>query len=145
MAEEINTFKLDIVSAEMSLFSGVVKSMQVTGIEGQLGIRHGHAPLLTVIKPGRVNYVLENDSEDVLYVSGGILEVQPDRVTVLADTAIRGEDIDTQKAEEAIRQAKERIANNSGDVDYASAIVDLSKALAQLKVAQITKGQSNRR
>lgn len=145
MAEEINTFKLDIVSAEMSLFSGVVKSMQVTGIEGQLGIRHGHAPLLTVIKPGRVNYVLENDSEDVLYVSGGILEVQPDRVTVLADTAIRGEDIDTKKAEEAIRQAKERIANNSGDVDYASAIVDLSKALAQLKVAQITKGQSNRR
>lgn len=145
MAEEINTFKLDVVSAEMSLFSGVVKSMQVTGIEGQLGIRHGHAPLLTIIKPGRVNYVLENDSEDVLYVSGGILEVQPDRVTVLADTAIRGEDIDTQKAEEAIRQAKERIANNSGDVDYAAAIVDLSKALAQLKVAQITKGQSNRR
>ena len=124
MADEMKPFKLDIVSAEKSLFSGYVKTMQITGCEGQLGIRHGHAPLLTMIKPGRVNFVGEDGKEDVIYLSGGMLEVQPEKVTVLADTAIRADDIDATKAQEAVRAAQLKIANNSGAVDYASAIID---------------------
>ena len=142
MADEMKPFKLDIVSAEKSLFSGYVKTIQITGCEGQLGIRHGHAPLLTMIKPGRVNFVGEDGKEDVIYLSGGMLEVQPEKVTVLADTAIRADDIDETKAQEAVRAAQLKIANNSGDVDYASAIIELSKAMAKLKVLELTRGKN---
>ena len=113
--------------------------MQISGCEGQLGIRHGHAPLLTLIKPGRVSFVLQDDSESMIYISGGILEVQPETVTVLADTAIRADDIDETKVAEAVRQAQEKISNNSGDVDYGAAIIELAKATAQLRVVELTR------
>ncbi len=142
MADEMQPFKLDIVSAEEKIFSGMVRTMQITGCEGQLGIRHGHAPLLTMIKPGRVSYTNEEGKENVIYISSGMLEVQPDRVTVLADTAIRADDIDETKAQEAIRDAQLKIANNSGDVDYAAALIELSKAMAKMKVLEITKGKN---
>ena len=139
MAEELQTFHLDIVSAEEQLFKGRVKTMQISGCEGQLGIRHGHAPLLTLIKPGRVSFVLQDDSESMIYISGGILEVQPETVTVLADTAIRADDIDETKVAEAVRQAQEKISNNSGDVDYGAPIIELAKATAQLRVVELTR------
>ncbi len=133
------TFHLDVVSAEEMLFSGRVESVQVTGAEGELGIRHGHAPLLTAIKPGLVRLVKLHGKEEVMYISGGMLEVQPETVTVLADTAIRAEDIDEAKAQAAKRAAEEKMSGKSGDVDYAEAITELAKALAQLRVVELTR------
>ena len=121
MAEMIS-FHLDVVSAEGKLFSGRVQSAQVSGSEGELGLRHGHAPLLTAIKPGLVRLIKQNGSEEVLYISGGMLEVQPEAVTVLADTAIRADDLDEAKAQEAKRRAEERIHSSHGDIDYAQAV-----------------------
>ena len=120
-----------MVSAEGKLFSGRVQSAQVSGSEGELGPRHGHAPLLTAIKPGLVRLVKQNGTEEVLYISGGMLEVQPEAVTVLADTAIRADDLDEAKAQEAKRAAEERIHSSHGDIDYAQAATELAKAMAQ--------------
>ena len=141
MAEELMQFKLDIVSAEKTFFSGDVRTMQITGVEGQLGIRHGHTPLLTMIKPGRVSFTTSDGRDEVIYLSGGFLEVQPTRVTVLADTAIRANNIDIAKAEAAVKAARERIESKADDVDYASAIIELSKAMAQLRVVEITRNR----
>ena len=138
MAEMIS-FHLDVVSAEGKLFSGRVQSAQVTGSEGELGLRHGHAPLLTAIKPGLVRLIKQNGSEEVLYISGGMLEVQPEAVTVLADTAIRADDLDEAKAQEAKRRAEEGISSSHGDIDYAQASAELAKAMAQLRVIDIVK------
>ncbi|KAL8188406.1 UNVERIFIED_CONTAM: hypothetical protein K2H54_000038 [Gekko kuhli] len=131
------SFHLDVVSAEGKLFSGRVQSAQVSGSEGELGLRHGHAPLLTAIKPGLVRLVKQNGTEEVLYISGGMLEVQPEAVTVLADTAIRADDLDEAKAQEAKRAAEERIHSSHGDIDYAQAATELAKAMAQLRVIDI--------
>ncbi|MGL4716915.1 MAG: F0F1 ATP synthase subunit epsilon [Aeromonas sp.] len=133
------SFHLDVVSAEGSLFSGRVQAVQVSGSEGELGLRHGHAPLLTAIKPGLVRLVKLNGTEDVLYISGGMLEVQQESVTVLADTAIRANDLDEVKAKEAKRAAEERIHSSHGDIDYAQAATELAKAMAQLRVIDIVK------
>ncbi len=95
-------FHLDVVSGVDTLYSGLVRAMQITGSEGELGIRHGHAPLITTIKAGMVSLVTAEGKEDQIYLAGGILEVQPDLVTVLADTALRADDIDEAKAQEAI-------------------------------------------
>ena len=133
------TFHLDVVSAEGMLFSGRVESVQVSGAEGELGIRHGHAPLLTSIKPGLVRLVKLHGAEEVMYISGGMLEVQPESVTVLADTAIRADDLDEAKAQEAKRAAEERIHSSHGDIDYAQAATELAKAMAQLRVIDIVK------
>ncbi|RLR17875.1 F0F1 ATP synthase subunit epsilon [Sodalis-like symbiont of Bactericera trigonica] len=133
------TYHLDLVSAEKQMFSGLVKKIQVTGSEGELGIFPGHAPLLTAIKPGMVRIVKEHGNEEYIYLSGGVLEVQPSTVTVLADTAIRGEDLDEARAMESKRQAEEHINNSHGDIDYAQASAELSKALAKLQVIELTK------
>ena len=95
------TVHLDVVSAEKAIFSGRVEAIQVTGSEGELGIHPGHAPLISAIKPGMVRLVKQHGEEEVIYVAGGVLEVQPGNVTVLADTAVRAEDLDEQAAEEA--------------------------------------------
>lgn len=92
------TYHLDVVSAEQQMFSGLVEKIQVTGSEGELGIYPGHAPLLTAIKPGMIRIVKQHGHEEFIYLSGGILEVQPGSVTVLADTAIRGQDLDEARA-----------------------------------------------
>ncbi|WP_297486015.1 F0F1 ATP synthase subunit epsilon [uncultured Photobacterium sp.] len=133
------TFHLDVVSAEKRLFSGRAESIQVTGSEGELGIHAGHTPLLSAITPGMVRIIKQGGADEVIYLSGGMLEVQPGIVTVLADTAIRGIDLDTAKAEEAKRQAEERIHNQHGDIDFAQAASDLAKAIAQLRVIELTK------
>ncbi|CAG21859.1 F0F1 ATP synthase subunit epsilon [Photobacterium profundum] len=133
------TFHLDVVSAEKKLFSGRAESVQVSGSEGELGIHAGHTPLLTAITPGMVRIIKQHGEEEIIYLSGGMLEVQPSTVTVLTDTAIRGEDLDAAKAAEAKRQAEEQIRNQHGDIDFAQAASDLAKAIAQLRVIELTK------
>jgi F-type H+-transporting ATPase subunit epsilon len=129
------TVQLDVVSAETSIFSGLVEAIQVTGSEGELGIHPGHAPLLTTLLPGMVRLVRNGDEENI-YINGGVLEIQPGNVTVLADTAIRAEDLDEQAALDAKKRAEEHIANPSADFDYAEAAVELAEAIAQLRLIQ---------
>ena len=132
-------FHLDIVSAEERLFSGIVQAVTVSGSEGELGIRYGHAPLLTSIRPGLVQYVTESGQQEVLYISGGMLEVQNSSVKVLADIAIRAEDLDQAKAEEAKKAAEAKLQSSSKDVNYAEASADLARAVAKLRVLQLLK------
>lgn len=130
------TVHLDVVSAEQKLFSGRVETIQVSGSEGELGIHPGHAPLLTPIKPGMVRLVKQGGEEEMIYVAGGVLEVQPGNVTVLADTAVRAEDLDEQAALEAKRKAEEHITQGGADFDYAEAAQQLAEAIAQLRLIQ---------
>ena len=135
------TVHLDVVSAQEKMFSGLVESVRVTGAEGELGILPGHVPLLTAIKPGMVRIVKQHGEVETIYLSGGILEVQPNSITVMADTAIRAEQIDVEAAREARRAAQERLANAGVDFDYDAAQIELEKALAQLRVVEtIRKG-----
>jgi len=136
---KLMTTHLDVVSAETSLFSGRVSHLSVSGQEGDLGIMPGHTPLLTPIKPGMVQLVKQDGGEEVIYISGGFLEVQPGGVTVLADTAIRGEDLDLAKAEEAKRAAEEKISNPNKDVDFAHVTAQLAQAVAQLRAIKLTR------
>lgn len=128
------TVHLDVVSAEESIFSGLVESIQVSGSEGELGLMPGHAPLITAIKPGQIRLVKQFGDEELIYLSGGMLEVQPNGITVLADVAVRGEDLDEEAAKEAKARAEEHINNQGADFDYAEAAKELAKAVAQLKV-----------
>ena len=133
------TVNLDVVSAEESLFSGSIKSLQITGSEGELGIMPGHAPLLTSLKPGMARIVKHNDEEEIIYLSGGMLEVQPNHVTVLADVALRADDIDEQAAIEAKERAEQHINSHGSDVDFAEVASELARAIAQLRAIQVAK------
>ena len=136
------SFHLDVISGVGSLYSGSVKSVRVTGSEGEMGIRYGHTPLLTTIKTGMVSLIDSQDKEDQIYLAGGVLEVQPDSVTILADTALRADDIDEANAQEAIKVAKESIANHgTGDADYAHALSRLAGAMARLKVVETARNR----
>ncbi len=127
------TVHVDVVSAESAIFSGLVEVVIVPGEAGELGIYPRHAPLLTRIKPGSVRLKLPNEDEETLiYVSGGMIEVQPNVVTILADTAIRGADLDEARALAAKHAAEEAMRNRSSDIDYAAAQAELSEAIAQL-------------
>jgi len=139
------TVHVDVVSAEASIFSGLAEVVIVPGDMGELGIYPRHAPLLTRIKPGSVRLKLPNQEEDTLiYVSGGMLEVQPDVVTILADTAIRGVDLDEARAIEAKREAEEAMKNRSSDIDYAAAQAELAEAVAQLHaISRMRKGSAH--
>lgn len=131
------TVHVDVVSAEESIFSGLVEMVVVPGEMGELGIYPRHAPLLTRIKQGSVRLKVPDQTEFVLiYVSGGMLEVQPSVVTILADTAIRGADLDEARALEAKRAAEEAMKNRASDIDYAAAQAELSEAIAQLQAIQ---------
>lgn len=130
------TVHLDVVSAEDKIFSGRVETIQVTGSEGELGIYPGHAPLITALNPGMVRLVKQHGEEEMIYIAGGMLEVQPGNVTVLADTAIRAEDLDEKAAEDAKRSAEQHIANAGADFDYAEAASQLAEAIAQLRLIQ---------
>src|SRR6184192_220313 len=126
------TLQVDIVSAEQQIFSGPADIVIAPGEAGELGILPEHAPLLTRIKPGTVRIQKAGSAEEVIYVSGGMMEVQPDRVTVLADTSVRAADLDEARAVEAERQAKEALANRSGALEIAQAQAELAQAVAQL-------------
>ncbi len=129
------TIQCEIVSAEESIFSGAIDMVIATGSMGDLGVSHGHSALLTGLNPGPVR-VMTGDEEDIFYISGGFLEVQPEQVTILADTAIRADDLDEAKALEAQKQAEQAVANQTSEVDYASAVADLAAAVAQLRTIQ---------
>ena len=137
------TVILNVVSAEESLFSGSIKSLQISGSEGELGIMPGHAPLLTSLKPGMARIINEHDEEEVIYLSGGTLEVQPNHVTVLADVALRADDLDEQAALAAKERAEDHINKHGSDVDFAEAASELARAVAQLRVIQATKKKIN--
>jgi len=127
------TIQVDVVSAEEAIFSGLAELVIVPGEAGELGIYPRHTPLLTRIKPGSVRLKLPDHTEETLiYVSGGMLEVQPNIVTILADTAIRGGDLDEARALEAKRAAEESMKNRTADIDYAAAQGELAEAIAQL-------------
>lgn len=127
------TVHVDVVSAEEQIFSGLVEFVALPGEAGELGILPGHMPLMTRIKPGAVRLKLPQQSEEqLIFVAGGILEVQPGLVTVLADTAIRGSDLDEAKALEAKRLAEESLQNQSSKIDYAKAQAELAEAIAQI-------------
>ncbi|MDP8098541.1 F0F1 ATP synthase subunit epsilon [Pasteurella atlantica] len=130
-------FELTVVSAESKIFSGKITSVRVSGIDGELGVYAGHTPLLTAIQPGMVKYTLADGSEDAIYVSGGFLEVQPNIVTVLADIAIRGEELDRQRILEAKRQAEENLTKTN-NADLAA---KLTREIAKLRVYEITHSQ----
>ena len=130
---------LNVVSAEEELFSGAIESLQITGSEGELGIMPGHAPLLTSLKPGMARIVKKGGDEEVIYISGGMLEVQPNNVTVLADVATRVDDLDEQAAIEAKQRAEEHMNAYGDDVDYAEVASELARAVAQLRVIQAAK------
>ncbi len=131
------TIHVDVVSAEKSLFSGIAEVVVVPGEMGELGIYPRHAPLLTRIKPGSVRLKIPHQSEEeLIYVSGGMLEVQPSVVTILADTAIRGADLDEARALEVKRAAEEAMKNRTADIDYAQAQAELAEAVAQLHAIQ---------
>jgi len=137
------TLHVDIVSAEQQIFSGEASLVIAPGEGGELGIMPEHMPLLTRIKPGTVRIQpAAGGEEEVIYVSGGMMEVQPDRVTVLADTSVRAHDLDEAKAMEAERLAKEALANRSGAMEVAKAQAELAEAAAQL--AAIRKLRSRR-
>ncbi len=128
-----NTIHVDVVSAEEQIFSGQAEFVVLPGEAGELGIYPKHTPLITRIKPGAVRIkVAGKTDEEFVFVAGGILEVQPNTVTVLADTAIRGRDLDEAKANEVKKMAEEAMANRETDIDFAVAQTVLAIALAQL-------------
>jgi F-type H+-transporting ATPase subunit epsilon len=134
------TMHVDVVSAEQLIYSGVAEFISAPAEKGEIGILPRHAPLLTRVRPGAVRIKVANSDEEViLYVSGGMLEVQPHVVTVLADTAIRGKDIDEAKALDAKRRAEEAIKNHGSSMDFAMAQAELVEAVAKLAVVDKLK------
>jgi F-type H+-transporting ATPase subunit epsilon len=128
-----NTIHVDVVSAEESIFSGEAEFVVLPGEAGELGIYPRHTPLITRIKPGSVRIKLAGqEAEELIFVNGGVLEVQPNMITVLADTAIRGHDLDEAKATEAHKQAQEALQNRTSQMEYAKAAAELAEAAAQL-------------
>jgi F-type H+-transporting ATPase subunit epsilon len=132
-----NTLHVDVVSAEAEIFSGEAEFVVLPGEAGELGIYPRHTPLITRIRPGAVRIKLPGQAtEEFVFVAGGLLEVQPDTVTVLADTAIRGADLDEAKAIEAKKLAEEALVNRESKIDYAAAQAELAVAMAQLAAIQ---------
>ena len=131
-----STIRCDIVSAEEEIFHGVVTMVVATGQMGELGIAPRHAPLITRLKPGQVRVILEGGEEQFFYVSGGILEVQPQVVTVLADTAIRAKDLDEAAAKQAKDEAEKAILNRTDAMEVAEAQARLAEAVAQLQALE---------
>jgi F-type H+-transporting ATPase subunit epsilon len=136
----MTTMHVDVVSAEESIFSGEATFVALPGEAGELGIYPRHTPLLTRIRPGAVRIKLaDSNEEEFVFVAGGILEIQPNVVTVLADTAIRGRDLDEAKALEAKRVAEEALTNRASNIDYASLSAELAIAAAQLAAIQMLR------
>ena len=123
----------EIVSAEEALFSGEIDMLVAVGSLGDLGISQGHAALLTELKPGPIRLINGDDEEQIFYISGGFIEAQPNVVTVLADTALRADDLDEAAAQAAQEKAEEAITNQSGEMDYSLAAAELAAAAAQLR------------
>lgn len=138
------TIHVDVVSAEQAIFSGIAEVVIVSAKMGEVGIYPQHAPMLTNIKPGSVRIKIPDQAEEeVIYVSGGMLEVQPGVVTILADTAVRGADLDEAKAVEAKRHAEEAMKDRSSAMDYARAQIELAESIAQIATIQKLRKSSH--
>ena len=132
-----NTVHIDVVSAEASIFSGEAEFVVAPASAGEVGIYPNHAPMISTIKPGSLRIKQVNEAQEVLiYISGGLLEIQPGVITVLADTAVRGHDLDEAKAIAAKEVAEEALKNRTSDVNYAVAQAELSEALAQIQAIE---------
>lgn len=135
------TLTCNVVSASEAIYSGEVKMLVATGVEGELGIMPGHIPLVTLLKPGPVRVLLKDDTEEIVYVSGGVLEVQPQSVTVLADSALRANDLDEAKIEAARKEAQALLANNQSSIDTTAALTSLAESVAQLQTLRKFKNK----
>ena len=132
-----NTVQIDVVSAEESIFSGEAEFVVAPAKMGEVGIYPNHAPMITTLKSGSLKIKLADKKEEqLIYVSGGILEVQPGIITILSDTAIRAKDLDESKAAAAKKAAEEAMKNKSSDVDYAKAQAELAEAMAQIQAIE---------
>ncbi len=138
----MNTIHVDVVSAEESIFSGEARFVALPGEAGELGVYPRHTPLITRIKPGSVRVEMADGSEEFIFVAGGILEIQPHCVTVLSDTAIRGKDLDEEKANEAKLAAQEAVKNAKNNIDLAKAQSELAVMAAQ--IAELRKYRQKR-
>lgn len=136
------TMQCDIVSVSESLYSGTVKMLIAKGIDGEIGVLANHTPLVTLLQPGPIRVVLENDAEEIVYVSGGILEIQPHVVTVLADTAIRASNLDEVAILQAKKHAEQLLENQKSDLDSAAALASLSEIACQLETIRKIKNRS---
>ena len=128
-----STVHCSIVSAEQEIFSGLVQTVIATGTDGELGIFPGHTPLLTGVRPGPVRLIMEDGEEEVFFASGGYLEVQPTAITILADTALRADDLDEAAAQEAAQRAEQELADNKADIDFGRVQADIQETAAMLR------------
>jgi len=131
--------ELTIVSAEAELFSGEVQSLIVTGASGEIGVHPGHTALLTAVKPGYIKFVLDSGEEQVYYISGGFLEVQPTKATLLSNTAARADELDEASAQTAKEQAEASLSDQTEGMDYTRAMAELAEASAQLRAIQMLR------
>lgn len=138
-----STVHCSIVSAEEEIFSGLVEMVVANATEGELGILPGHTPLLSGVKPGPVRLILEGGEEEVFFASGGFIEVQPTAITILADTALRADDIDEAAAKEAQERAQRELADNRSEIDYGRVQSDLAEQAALLRT--IRKSRERKR
>lgn len=130
------TMHVDVVSAEASIFNGTVEQVFAPAVEGEVGIMPRHSPYLAQLKPGQVRVVKQGGDEEFFYVSGGVLEVQPHVVTVLADTALRAKDVDEAAAQQAKERAEQAMRDKTGEMELAQAQAELAQAIAQLQTIQ---------
>ena len=137
----MNTIHVDVVSAEESIFSGKARFVALPGEAGELGVYPRHTPLITRVKAGSVRIEMADGSEEFVFVAGGIIEILPDRVTVLSDTAVRGKDLDEERANLARQAAQESIKNAKTDLDMASAQAELVMMTAQIAAVRRLRGQ----
>jgi len=135
-AEMAITTHLDIVSAQRQIFSGLVEMVVATGELGEIGITPGHAPLLTLLRPGEVRLTRAGGEQEVYYVQGGMLEVQPHCISILADVVERADHLDEAAALAAKTRAEEAMVNKNGDMDYSVAATELARAVAQIRAIQ---------
>jgi len=135
----MKTIELDIVSAEASIFHGEVRFVSVTGVAGELGIHPGHSPLLTALKPGQIHATLKDGKEEVFYMSGGMLEIQPTVVSILADTALRADDLDEAAALAAKEKAEKILQQKTAGIEYSRALSELAEAAAQLRAISLLR------
>lgn len=137
----MKTIQLEIVSAEASIFNGEVQFVSVTGSMGELGIHPGHAPLLTSLKPGQIHAILKDGKEEVFYMSGGMLEIQPTIISILADTAYRADDLDEAAALAAKTHAEKILQQQVGGMEYSKALSELAEAAAQLRAISMLRSK----
>ena len=138
------TTHLDIVSAEEQIYSGLAELVTCTGSLGELGITPGHAPLLTQLRPGPVTVTYQGGEEAIYYVSGGMLEIQPNTITILADTALRADDVDEAAALEAQKQAEDALQDQNSEIEYSRAAIELAEAVAQLRTLQAIRKKAGK-